>query len=237
MHLQLIIRLRLLRRPDLNNKKKKKKIWDLIVASLDEELDDLEANMGLETTGEGMPSYLQLDNEPEELNFPSAPSRHASRVNNQSLLLRVLSVTEREAVLKKPFKPPSADGYSNQNEQLVRRLWARSQRPRPVAAAIRRYSWLPMNTNYSNRCVLIFVSRFVSWIDVFNRVLDVYQCSYFTSHVCSLLDLSMPPPLDFEASDSFVFIIDCRRLLLVHEGYRLWHRSTGPLWLDVSLFF
>lgn len=48
-------------------------------------------------------------------------------VKRQSLLPRVLSVSEREAVLKKPFKPPSADGYSNQNEQLVRRLWARKR--------------------------------------------------------------------------------------------------------------
>ncbi|KAI3525411.1 hypothetical protein L1887_04185 [Cichorium endivia] len=48
-------------------------------------------------------------------------------VKRQSLLPRVLSVTEREAVLKKPFKPPSADGYSNQNEQLNRRLWARKR--------------------------------------------------------------------------------------------------------------
>ncbi|CAH1426001.1 unnamed protein product [Lactuca virosa] len=48
-------------------------------------------------------------------------------VKRQSLLPRVLSVTEREAVLKKPFKPPSTDGYSNQNEQLNRRLWARKR--------------------------------------------------------------------------------------------------------------
>ncbi|KAI3777664.1 hypothetical protein L1987_47465 [Smallanthus sonchifolius] len=48
-------------------------------------------------------------------------------VKRQSLLPRVLSVTEREAVLKRPFKPPSADGYSNQNEQLLRRLCARKR--------------------------------------------------------------------------------------------------------------
>lgn len=53
------------------------------------ELDALEADMGLETEGEGVPSYLQPDNEPdlsEELNLPSAPSGHAvpaRRVNNQ----------------------------------------------------------------------------------------------------------------------------------------------------------
>ncbi|XP_076955446.1 vacuolar protein sorting-associated protein 60.2-like isoform X1 [Bidens hawaiensis] len=51
------------------------------------ELDALEADMGLETEGEGVPSYLQPDNEPdyEELNLPSAPTGHAipaRKVNN-----------------------------------------------------------------------------------------------------------------------------------------------------------
>ncbi|KAI3783649.1 hypothetical protein L1987_42735 [Smallanthus sonchifolius] len=52
------------------------------------ELDALEADMGLETEGEGVPSYLQPDNEPDyddELNLPSAPSGHAipaRKVNN-----------------------------------------------------------------------------------------------------------------------------------------------------------
>ncbi|CAI9302010.1 unnamed protein product [Lactuca saligna] len=44
------------------------------------ELDALEEDMGLETAGEGVPSYLQPDNESdynEELNLPSAPSGHA----------------------------------------------------------------------------------------------------------------------------------------------------------------
>ncbi|KAI3750756.1 hypothetical protein L2E82_21550 [Cichorium intybus] len=44
------------------------------------ELDALEADMGMETASEGVPSYLQPDNEPdfnEELNLPSAPSGHA----------------------------------------------------------------------------------------------------------------------------------------------------------------
>ncbi|KAI3748493.1 hypothetical protein L6452_11599 [Arctium lappa] len=49
------------------------------------ELDALEADMGLETEGEGVPSYLQPDNEPEELNLPSAPSGHAGKVNNQAM--------------------------------------------------------------------------------------------------------------------------------------------------------
>lgn len=55
------------------------------------ELDALEADMGQETEGEGVPSYLQPDNEPdlnEELNLPSAPSGNAvpaGRVNNQAV--------------------------------------------------------------------------------------------------------------------------------------------------------
>ncbi|KAL8233262.1 hypothetical protein R6Q57_003040 [Mikania cordata] len=52
------------------------------------ELDALEADMGLETEGEGVPSYLQPDGEPDyndELNLPSAPNGHAvpaRKVNN-----------------------------------------------------------------------------------------------------------------------------------------------------------
>ncbi|KAK9078706.1 hypothetical protein SSX86_002763 [Deinandra increscens subsp. villosa] len=49
------------------------------------ELDALEADMGQETEGEGVPSYLQPDLN-EELNLPSAPSGHAvptGRVDNQ----------------------------------------------------------------------------------------------------------------------------------------------------------
>ncbi|XP_059653740.1 protein CHROMATIN REMODELING 25 [Cornus florida] len=48
-------------------------------------------------------------------------------VKRQSLLPRVLSVTDGAAVVRKPFKPPSGSGYSNDNEQLVRRLWARKR--------------------------------------------------------------------------------------------------------------
>ncbi|GJU26866.1 vacuolar protein sorting-associated protein 60.2 [Tanacetum coccineum] len=54
------------------------------------ELDALEADMGQETESEGVPSYLQPDNEPdyEELNLPTAPSGHAvpaGRANNQAV--------------------------------------------------------------------------------------------------------------------------------------------------------
>lgn len=55
------------------------------------ELDALEADMGLETEADGMPSYLQPDKEHDmegELNLPSAPSGHtampAGRVNTQA---------------------------------------------------------------------------------------------------------------------------------------------------------
>lgn len=45
------------------------------------ELDALEADMGLETESDGMPSYLQPEREESELdselNLPSAPTGHA----------------------------------------------------------------------------------------------------------------------------------------------------------------
>eukprot|EP00252_Welwitschia_mirabilis_P023237 TRINITY_DN6535_c0_g1_i1.p1 TRINITY_DN6535_c0_g1~~TRINITY_DN6535_c0_g1_i1.p1 ORF type:complete len:237 (+),score=78.68 TRINITY_DN6535_c0_g1_i1:255-965(+) len=47
------------------------------------ELDALEADMGSETTTDGLPTYLQPDKESDldsELNLPSAPSAHASTI-------------------------------------------------------------------------------------------------------------------------------------------------------------
>lgn len=46
------------------------------------ELDALEADMGLETESDGMPSYLQDDKDPEmeaDINLPAAPSGHAAQ--------------------------------------------------------------------------------------------------------------------------------------------------------------
>ncbi|KAI4295641.1 hypothetical protein L6164_035664 [Bauhinia variegata] len=48
-------------------------------------------------------------------------------VKRQSLLPRVLSVTEGAAVCRKPFKPPCSNGYNGRNEELARRLWARKK--------------------------------------------------------------------------------------------------------------
>lgn len=54
------------------------------------ELDALEADMGMETEGDGVPSYLQPDKESDfesELNLPSAPTGHAAppgRANAQA---------------------------------------------------------------------------------------------------------------------------------------------------------
>ncbi|CAI9104342.1 OLC1v1002990C1 [Oldenlandia corymbosa var. corymbosa] len=62
-------------------------------------------------------------------------------VKRQSLLPRVYSVTDVAASLRKPFKPPCADGYGDSNDQLARRLWARKKfvpwgSTRPVLVAI-----------------------------------------------------------------------------------------------------
>lgn len=69
-------------------------------------------------------------------------------MKRQSLLPRVLSVTERAAVIRKPFKPPCPSGYSEQKEQLIRRLWARKRfvpwgSTRPVLAEIFNISNIP----------------------------------------------------------------------------------------------
>ncbi|KAJ4825812.1 Protein CHROMATIN REMODELING 25 [Turnera subulata] len=48
-------------------------------------------------------------------------------VKRQSLIPRVLSVTEGAAICRKPFKPPCSSGYGDGNEQLTRRLWARKR--------------------------------------------------------------------------------------------------------------
>ncbi|KAH6772670.1 DNA repair/recombination protein [Perilla frutescens var. hirtella] len=48
-------------------------------------------------------------------------------VKRQSLFPRVYSVVDAEATLRKPFKPPCSIGYSENKEQLTRRLWARKR--------------------------------------------------------------------------------------------------------------
>lgn len=48
-------------------------------------------------------------------------------MKRQSLFPRVYSVIDAEATLRKPFKPPSSSGYSENKEQLARRLSARKR--------------------------------------------------------------------------------------------------------------
>ncbi|GER56642.1 DNA repair and recombination protein RAD54 [Striga asiatica] len=48
-------------------------------------------------------------------------------VRRQSLFPRVYSVADAVATLRKPFKPPSCSGYSENKEQLSRRLCARKR--------------------------------------------------------------------------------------------------------------
>lgn len=48
-------------------------------------------------------------------------------VKRQSLFPRVYSVVGSEATLRKPFKPPSSFGYSENKGQLTRRLSARKR--------------------------------------------------------------------------------------------------------------
>uniref|UniRef100_A0A0E0CRV4 DNA repair and recombination protein RAD54 n=1 Tax=Oryza meridionalis TaxID=40149 RepID=A0A0E0CRV4_9ORYZ len=48
-------------------------------------------------------------------------------VRRQPLIPRILSVSDAAAIARKPFKPPCQNGYSENNEQLARRLSARKR--------------------------------------------------------------------------------------------------------------
>uniref|UniRef100_A0A0D9VLE4 DNA repair and recombination protein RAD54 n=1 Tax=Leersia perrieri TaxID=77586 RepID=A0A0D9VLE4_9ORYZ len=48
-------------------------------------------------------------------------------VRRQALIPRILSVSDAAAIARKPFKPPCQNGYSENNEQLARRLSARKR--------------------------------------------------------------------------------------------------------------
>lgn len=48
-------------------------------------------------------------------------------MKRQSLFPRVYTVSDAEATLRRPFKPPSSSGYSENKEQLARRLSARKR--------------------------------------------------------------------------------------------------------------
>ncbi|MCL7039607.1 hypothetical protein MKW94_008298 [Papaver nudicaule] len=69
-------------------------------------------------------------------------------VKRQPLIPRVLSVSDGAAIARKPFKPPCSSGYSDQKEQLVRRLWARKRfvpwgSSRPVVIGINNRTDIP----------------------------------------------------------------------------------------------
>ncbi|GFS41496.1 SNF7 family protein [Actinidia rufa] len=60
----------------------------LLLAWHPRELDALEADMGFEIEGDGVPAYLQPDKEPDLEDLPTAPSGHAAvpagRAGNQA---------------------------------------------------------------------------------------------------------------------------------------------------------
>lgn len=58
--------------------------------------------------------------------FYSSFDRGNLVVKRQSLIPRVLSVTDGALIARKPFKPPCSKGYKDQTE-LNRRLWTRKR--------------------------------------------------------------------------------------------------------------
>ncbi|KAL6514250.1 DNA-dependent ATPase protein rad54 [Orobanche hederae] len=57
----------------------------------------------------------------------AALARGPLEVKRKSLFPRVYSIADADASLRKPFKPPSSSDYSENKEQLARRLWARKR--------------------------------------------------------------------------------------------------------------
>nr|GMD63545.1 protein CHROMATIN REMODELING 25 [Ipomoea batatas] len=89
---------------------------------------DYNCNSGDEDDGHGaQTSNLRCSPEDRKSKNVAALVRGNLEVRRQSILPRVYSVTDAAVNVRKPFKPPSSNGYSSNNEHLARRLWARKR--------------------------------------------------------------------------------------------------------------
>ncbi|CAH9100397.1 unnamed protein product [Cuscuta europaea] len=92
-----------------------------IIETDNEGEDDEEDDRGAETSNHRSSSKdLKSEN-------VAALVRGYLQVRRQSILPRVYSVSDAAVNIRKPFKPPSSNGYSSNKEDLARRLWARKK--------------------------------------------------------------------------------------------------------------
>ncbi|XP_031391858.1 protein CHROMATIN REMODELING 25 [Punica granatum] len=92
-----------------------------------DEEEDVELEGGGESDDNAPRAPPLLSNDDRKSKNVDALVRGNLVVKRQSLIPRVLSVTQGAAVCRKPFKPPCSNGYDDKNEQLGRRLYARKR--------------------------------------------------------------------------------------------------------------
>lgn len=103
-------------------------------------MEDDELHSSADSAGSGDDYTLEISSGDEDVGHDSSPPSEAQKSQNvaalvrgnlvvrrQPLLPRILSVTDGAAIARKPFKPPCYNGYSDNNEQLARRLCARKR--------------------------------------------------------------------------------------------------------------
>nr|GLL47317.1 protein CHROMATIN REMODELING 25 [Ipomoea trifida] len=103
---------------------------DEFISEPDNDDDDIDYNCNSDDEDDGhgaQTSNLRCSPEDRKSENVAALVRGNLEVRRQSILPRVYSVTDAAVNVRKPFKPPSSNGYSSNNEHLARRLWARKR--------------------------------------------------------------------------------------------------------------
>ncbi|VFQ72112.1 unnamed protein product [Cuscuta campestris] len=95
-----------------------------------EEEDDLDYNVNSADEDDGhVAQKTSIRSGPKDRKSENVAAlvRGSLEVRRQSILPRVYSVADAAVNIRKPFKPPSSNGYSSSKEDLARRLWARKK--------------------------------------------------------------------------------------------------------------
>ncbi|KAJ8763549.1 hypothetical protein K2173_002432 [Erythroxylum novogranatense] len=95
-------------------------------SSSSDQIDSIEEDVDHDGHGSDEPSSASSDDDRKSQNV-EALVRGNLVVRRQSLLPRVLTVSEGAAICRKPFKPPCSNGYKEGTDLLARRLWARKR--------------------------------------------------------------------------------------------------------------
>ncbi|VFQ72531.1 unnamed protein product [Cuscuta campestris] len=101
-----------------------------IIETENEEEDDLDYNVNSADEDDGhvaQKTSIRPGPKDRKSENVAALVRGNLEVRRQSILPRVYSVADAAVNIRKPFKPPSSNGYSSSKEDLAHRLWARKK--------------------------------------------------------------------------------------------------------------